>query len=307
MRHIKVSIYGITLFVLLFGIGCAAVQATTAAGVAPPKMTLEKQVSLWKDELAKQPSFRSWKTANFEIAALGPGTHGWFISIVHQGTPIGYMIVNAREDGGFELGEYGQGSELLFNEKTLYHSMVQHGMIIIPADMDHYAIERLYSSPVQTVWKLTEQITKEIFFLDAFTGEQLPITNNQWNNAVRNKTLESTATKDTNLPFSKAPAQISASQLNAGFDPYERLPWLTEKPLSKVTEHSIAGLLKQQTPIWYTSEPFGNIYRYVWSVVGFQQWDNGSLYATVGQDDDLRFIPLPVLQKHGLFYLSTKQ
>ena len=87
---------------------------------------LEQQVQAWANILVKQPPFQSWKSASKDTP-IGPGMHGWLVTFQVNHKPVGYMIVNATENGGFSLSEYGVGDHPAYDPNTLYQSMIRQG------------------------------------------------------------------------------------------------------------------------------------------------------------------------------------
>lgn len=61
------------------------------------------------DHLSVHAPFTTWDEAEMEFTPLGPGTHGWLITISKEDIPQGYMIISAAEDGGYILSEYEIG------------------------------------------------------------------------------------------------------------------------------------------------------------------------------------------------------
>ncbi|GGG22085.1 hypothetical protein [Paenibacillus abyssi] len=271
---------------------------------------LKQQVDLWVNELSKQPPFEDWKSAEYHISALGPGTHGWLITFTADNAPLGYMVVHAKPEGGYQLGEYGYGKEPLFTLQPLYSSMVQLELIPstypkrLPQNNNHnplFELEQMYLSPLLAVWKVTmRQEQKTVHYFDAKTGEYLPISEKEWDKADQSVKKTIHAEISSKKPASPI-STIVAKQLNPAFDVYERFPWLTKPPIKGNVINEVSLLLEQRKKVWYSAEPYGKTVRYVWPVIGYQQWDDGRLYIAVAQEG-ARFIPSHVLTGAGSFY-----
>ncbi|WP_028559963.1 hypothetical protein [Paenibacillus pinihumi] len=290
--------------VLLFTSITVVQGSHTKAASNPPSVTaeLETQVTVWQHEIAKQEPFQNWKSAEAEISALGPGTHGWLVNFNLNGKIVGYMVVNARPEGGFQLGEYGLGDEPLYSYKTLYHSLVQ--LEIIPSIRSHeqqdsrtenanFTAETVYLSPLHAVWKVQIAASGTTCYMDGKTAEQLPYTDQL-------PYVETDSEEVFASNISQAAFAISQSQYVPEFDAYESFPWLTKSPL----EHSQQLLIKRldhRERLVFTSEPWDSAMRYVWAVSSYHQWDKDLLYIGVEQNG-LRYIPYTSLIKYGNFY-----
>ena len=91
------------------------------------------------------------------------------------------MIVNATENGGFALSEYGVGDHPAYDPNTLYQSMIRQGYFKSYADAikKPLRIERLYVHPLLAVWKWVAPDGQAIY-MDAWSGEALPIDDSIW-------------------------------------------------------------------------------------------------------------------------------
>ncbi|GGD56614.1 hypothetical protein [Paenibacillus nasutitermitis] len=258
---------------------------------------LEIQVHEWMDMLSGQPQFHSWKNAVSAIMPIGPGTHGFLVSISLERRPIGYMIVNATEDGGYALGEYGVGSHPAFDPDTLYLSLVRQGLIesYSAAIKKPLRLERLYVHPLLAVWKW-DAADGQTYYLDAWTGEALPIDNAMWHKQLAAATLKSSGPVQQS-----AVKSLSDTRLNDAFDPYETMPWLTQAPLSEAQLGSLSKLLDNKAKIRYTSELFDQTVLFVWPMIGYHNWNHQTLYAAFDQMGT-RYVPLSALTGNGSFF-----
>ncbi|CAH1206730.1 hypothetical protein PAECIP111893_02596 [Paenibacillus plantiphilus] len=279
-------------------------QTTAAAqgGTGGPTLkteartALQQQVQIWQQSLSKQPLFESWQDANPNIVPIGPGLHGWLVTLRLDNKPVGYMIIHATQDGGFALGEYGVGDRPAFDPNTLYESLVRQGFYETYADAASrkLKLERNYIHPLQAVWKWTAP-EGDIYYLDAWTAEMLPIDEQQWQQQ----------TSKLNKPLIQDNAslikQLSAARTNRAFDPYERMPWLTKSPLTADQMKQLPLLLDRKTEIRFTAELYDESVLFVWPAVGYHQWDHNNLFVAFDQLGT-RYVPLDTLSSDGRFY-----
>lgn len=283
------------LWCLAAGIGSFQVHASTtgqASGTIMPDV--RKQAQLWVDELSAKPGYKSWKGSSIAVSPLGPGTHSWLAVIQNTSqTPVGYLVIHATEEDGYQLGEYGTGSYPLFNEQSLQLSLLQ--LELIPKQIK---AERVYNHPLHIAWRITSR--SAVHYTDAVSGEQLPVSkDDEWNQSgEQNHTYKTGLVEDnTNLKI---------STIVPSFDPYGRMPWLTKAPIS-LNDQKYTSLLKsinEKKEIRYTVESFEGKMLQVWSVVGYDTWNGGQLYLALSREesDDRRYIPIKLLVEQGKFY-----
>lgn len=102
--------------------GVSSVDRLEAAPPAAPVMAEQPALPLesdalraedaareWIPHLARQPGMENWNEAAIRLSSLGPGRHGWLALLAGKGKTIGYMIINARPEGGYRLTGYGPG------------------------------------------------------------------------------------------------------------------------------------------------------------------------------------------------------
>ncbi|MFD0713745.1 hypothetical protein [Paenibacillus sp. GCM10027626] len=298
-KRIPLSI-ALLLFAVIFAavLQPAAHFTVTAAAPSPPApaTALEAQVDKWIKAISNQPDFHSWQEAEAVITPLGPGQHGWLVSLRHNKQDVGYMIVHAKEDGGFSLGEYGTGSQPIFNANTLYQSLVQQDLI----PSYEYAIkkplqlERLYVHPLLAAWKWLAP-DGQIYYMDAWTGDVLPVSDEDWQAAVKQQSATST--------LSIKAGQIVKAKLNDSFDLFASLPWLTKTPLA--AQAQLENQLDRKQQIRFAAEMFDSRILFIWLVIGYHRWDTSDLFIAFSQDDStygIRYIPLHALTKQGKFF-----
>lgn len=255
---------------------------------------LQEQVQSWVDELVVQPQFAAWKLASLHISPIGPGTHSWLVLVKQSENTVGYLVVHAVEQGGYQLGEYGTGSSPLFDDQTLTRSLKQLELLQPAAKT-----EALYVNPLLAAWKVTSG--QDTYYTDAASGEVLPVQSKGW----------LAASSLANLKAEQMQITENASLLKyvtlPSFDPFAKLPWLTKAPLplNNSSYSTLFVKINSKEQLRYTAELFDGQMLYVWSVVGYNKWDTGQIYVALeaGEDgSDRRYIPLLLLIEQGHFY-----
>ncbi|QYR23551.1 hypothetical protein KZ483_11910 [Paenibacillus sp. sptzw28] len=282
----------------------AGSQVSAAAGTSPAipqelKSKLEIHVQSWIEMLSAQPQFQTWKKAAPVIVPIGPGQHGWLVSLSVDRKPVGYMIVNALENGGFSLGEYGVGSHPAFDPNTLYQSLVRQGLFDTYSDAlkKPLKLERLYVHPLLAVWKWSAP-DGQIRYLDAWSGEALPINNELWERQLTKQSFGPTQSTS-----GEEETKLSSSHLNKAFDPYERMPWLTKSPLTHTQLSRLPELLDSKAEIRFTAELYDGTVLFVWPTIGYHRWNNQTDYVAFEQDQGgTRFVPFNTISGGGRFY-----
>jgi hypothetical protein len=239
-----------------------------------------------------QQPFKAWQTADPQIEALGPGTHGWLVLFTKDGKNIGYMVVHAVTDGTFKLGEYGVGPYPLFSETLLKHSLIDSGLM--PAEgLKSIKTSRHYVHPFAAAWEVS--IGEETYWFDAKTAEQLPVDEAAWDKLF--------PADEAAYTGPQSGSRIVAGKLNEPFDAYERLPWLTkEAPFSTKEASSLQRRLDgKEYHLRYVTEPFGEAMLYAVPVIGYQSWSNGRLDLAIDMAGT-RYVPFGSLLGKGLFY-----
>lgn len=285
----------LTAIVLYVG-GLQTQPASATIGNGAANGPLQEQAQSWVDELAVQPQFAAWKLASLHISPIGPGTHSWLVLVKQSKNTVGYLVVHAVEQGGYQLGEYGTSSHPLFDEQTLSRSLKQLELFQ-PASKT----EALYVHPLLAAWKVTAN--QETYYTDAASGEVLPVQTKGWLAA---------SSSSTNLKAEQKQVSDNARLFKhvtlPSFDPYAKLPWLTKAPL-QVSNSSYSALfvkINSKEQLRYTAELFDGQMLYVWSVVGYNKWDTGHIYVALEAGEDgsgRRYIPLFLLIEQGHFYL----
>lgn len=277
------------LTVIVFTFPLQAFAATSISIQVPSK--LEKQVAEWVSKLSEQPPFNVWQTADPQIEALGPGTHGWLVLFTKEGKDVGYMVIHATLNGSFQLGEYGVGPYSLFSHQKLKQSLMNNGLI----SEDHTALitaVKHYVHPFAAAWEVT--IGEESYWLDAKTAELLPIDGELWIKPFPEPMMVYQDPKEG--------SHVTTQRINDTFDAYERLPWLTKEASFEAKDaKKLQSRLNSKQHLRYVIEPFGEAMLYAVPVVGYQRWSNGRLDLAVDMEGT-RFIPIGAMLDKGLFY-----
>jgi hypothetical protein len=281
------------LIVLMLLSSSATLPPTNSAESA-----LEQQVRNWIDQLSKQPAFADWKSASPDIQPLGPGTHGWLALLVKNGQTVGYMVVHARPEGGFRLGEYGIGPHALFDPAALRRTLLENGLI--DREGDPYEAEIHYVHPFAAVWRVT--VGPETIWVDGKTNEWLPIKAEDMIQLQLRWQLEADGGQSGDdsdaVGFRDAEAIIGKS-----FDVYDKLPWVTgAAPLQVQNQKKVQSLIRKGLHIRYVTEPYGDAVLYAVPVIGYVRHDGDHLDLGVDMAG-LRFIPIENLMSRGRFYL----
>lgn len=308
MSKIRLSILaaGLTAAAFLFHCAGAGVDAASAAPAARAvyqiydSLSIKEQAQKWAEELSAQERYKTWRNANINVSPMGPGTHSWLVELTQSDkTIVGYIVIYATEEGGFQLGEYGIGAYPLFNEQALKLSLLQ--LELLP-----HAIkaERLYGDPLHAAWRITSKQAAAVYYTDAVSGEGLPIEKDQeWEDEQKTATAEK-------LRYGLTEADRKLKEqfgLMASFNPYGRLPWLTKKPLvlKDGDYSSLFQVIQSNKEIRYTTESYNGKMRQVWSVVGFDIWEGDQVYLALDSDEegaDRRYLPIELLVQEGHFY-----
>jgi len=291
--------WGLTLllFTLLFGSTAGAVQAAT--DTARPGDALRAQIAAWAKGLAGEPGFRAFADASIEVTPLGPGTHGWLALLKEPGKPnaAGYMIVHAVPSGGYQLSEYGLGEYYPFAQQTLREGLARIGLV--EHGKQPLRLERLYPNAMLAAWRITlPGIDAPAVYLDAKTGEELPIDDVAWQAQL------SALQKDpAHMPTAAVPPrQVVSSVSGTSFDPYARMPWLTRQPIELESASMLADKLKEGAELRLAFEWFDGGYLHILPVAAVHAWDDGTAYVAADQEG-LRFLPYAtVVKPYGSLY-----
>jgi len=283
------------LLTVLGGLAPARSEAAAgpeAAGSAKPLQCAADYIAA----LAAEAGFDAWKRGSPRIEALGPGTHAWLSTVVDaKGSPIGYLVLYAADDGSCRLGEYGLGKQPLFDTASLRATLKRSGYISSSASSDFKAIKH-YLHPFAAAWEV--KLRKETIWLDAKSAELLPVRDEAEWLAAAAPFDERLLKNDTGKPGEMR--LLTAAETT---NPYERLSWLLgDKPFAPQPDRLISRL-KSKAPIVYVTQPLGDKMLYAQTVVGYHSWQGGRVDLAL-EMNGRRFVPLEQLtgQTDGLFY-----
>ncbi|ANS73896.1 hypothetical protein AWM70_04340 [Paenibacillus yonginensis] len=268
--------------------------------------------------LGEQEGFGAWKQSVVAIDPLGPGTHGWLVSLMSSDrTPVGYLIIGAKPEGGLALIEYGNGSDPLYNPKRLSLSGQNN---LVP----------MYGGPTLTQWRVfNKQGKTPAVYYEAAGGEPLPDTDADWlgrrngfpvPESSGTVALERVGLKNkqvVHLPF-----PVPARQSTGLFRPDDNLLWMTGEPL-KLSPSQFAAPgstevspdVPNQPDKWvFFSSGASRTYAQSLPISGYQLWQTGTANETkarpivycISQSENLaRYISLDALTKAGEFRAWT--
>jgi len=281
-----------------------------------PQADLHETVAQWIRKIAEEHKLVPWQDATFHIEPLGPGTHGWLVHVLDQQTPVGYLIIDALEGGGFRLAEYGVGERPIFHLETLRTSLVQIGMIesqvtieqlstmlvhpdeseSVPSHADEHqpslVIQRHYLYPFAAYWKVRDEERKQTAYFDAFTGEQYPLTKDPVS-----KSVDDIQYLPTMLTELKDKMQLPK------FDPYEDLGWIVEDPIHVSTIDDVIEPLRHKQRLTLTIELYDDLVLLPYPIIGYAQWDKAEAYLLI-YSEGLRYVPLIDAVRYGRIYLE---
>lgn len=280
--------------------------ASTPKAAPVKEASLEDKVNEWIHALAKEKGFEAWSSAQWDKYPLGPGTHEWLILLHGKNNQqdVGYLVVGATEQGGYQLIEYGTGSNPLFSLNTLYHSMVQ--LELIPKHLS-YAIfigdqlrsfnpERLYIVPLQAAWRLTKD--GKTWYIDAKTGRKLPDLSGVFS-AGTTSSKAATGAKPGNQPVPRILQRLEKEP----FDPFENTGWVHGKPLPSESFDEIRKLLLlENRRITYSGKWFGGKAVYPLAVTGYHVWDTEGPFVRLDHDGGPRFVRFAEAGLLGHYY-----
>lgn len=256
--------------------------------------TLTATIDKWRTTLAREKGFLGWQGASWNSYPLGPGTHGWVVILTDHGEDVGYMIVQAVENGSFRLTEYGTGKHPLFSLTTLYRSLVQQELI--PATITYsdfietetIAKDRLYMDGLTAVWKI--KLDDQTYYVDAKSGEVLPL---------KEDPAPKLQADDNHLMTTDL--QTATTVMHPAFDPYERMPWIVGTPLPVAGLTALQSALDTDKNLTYVTELYGGQVTLPLAVLGYQSWQEGPSYLVLDHEGP-RYIQLPAALEMGHIY-----
>ncbi|WP_438448663.1 hypothetical protein [Gorillibacterium sp. sgz5001074] len=286
----------------------APASGRSAAASSPPETAqtaahdpaMEEQIRQWVASLSKEKGFETWSQAKWDVYPLGPGTHGWVVVLRSSGQELGYLVIASMEDGTYKLTEYGTGETPLFSMETLYHSLVQRGLI--DASMKYYTflsqpplkLQRWYVPPLQAVWQVETQEGSRYY--DAKTGEELPDVTG-W--LEREKELSGSGLKES---ASSPSGGIASSAEWEAHDPFLRPTWLKGKPMAAPAFDRLQSKLSgPAAEVTYSGKWYDGIALYPLAVSGYHLWSGGEPYVRL-EHNGPRYAAFPDTVRLGGYY-----
>lgn len=266
-------------------------------------------------QLSAHAPFTTWDEAKLEFTPLGPGTHGWLVTISDEGLPQGYMIISAEEDGGYILSEYGIGSTLPYSQAPLKERLSAEGLVKAGGSLPQGSIVRkLYD--VSPVWQVQLPGKKPIYF-NALNSEALPDEPQQTHSTTKLVSVSLPATakglvtsSTSNHWFAATPSIATGDSM----DPYDNLLWLTSSELTTRSSDDLRNLLQEHSTLIFKSKKGNTAYGAPFNLTGWHRWspanqeNPAALYVSVPlrNTDTLRFLPASRLIGQGQFYAQPK-
>ncbi|WP_138495572.1 hypothetical protein [Paenibacillus pinistramenti] len=244
--------------------------------------------------LSSQESFSKWKDSIAAYNPLGPGTHGWLVSLVSSGhEPVGYLIIGAKPDGGLALVEYGTGSDPLYNPGRLH---------IDPGDK----LGLLYGGPALTQWSVTKPDGQSVY-LEAANGETLPDTDADWlarssglplnilNEAAGTSgSSDSSDSSDSSGSSGEQAGQkvalpLDPVQSGTPFRPDDNLLWMTSESVTLTPAQFNHMDADPGEWVYFTSGP-ARTYAQSLPISGYQQWYETDGYPVPSIDEPIIYL-----------------
>ncbi len=262
-------------------------------------------------KLSANPPFTAWKNAGTEYYPLGPGTHSWLVNVMNGNQRIGYLIITAKEQGGYMLSEYGAGSYgLPYSLQDLHQFLVQQELI--PSTISgKFELTALYA-PLLPVWKLT--IDNKTMYINASVLQILPWSLNKAEDILHAKSAATGAVSNLDTGLTPLPAYQTGGQ----DDPYADLLWLSAPPLTPLSGDKFALALASGGSLAFQSPGRNEAYGSPFMITGCQSWglyasgtstaigSSAIVYAASGPEGQ-RYLPLAALQDSGTLHTLTSE
>lgn len=266
-------------------------------------------------QLSAHAPFTTWDEATLEFTPLGPGTHGWLVTISDEGLPQGYMIISAGEDGGYILSEYGIGSTLPYSQAPLKERLAAEGLVKAGGSLPQGStVRKLYD--VSPVWQVQLPGKKPVYF-NALNSEALPDEPQQTHSTTKLVSVSLPATAKGLVTSSKSNHWFAGTPSIATddfVDPYDNLLWLTTGNLTARSSADLRNLLKEHSTLIFKSAKGNAAYGAPFNLTGWHRWSSenqenpAALYVSVPlrNTDTLRFLPASRLVGQGQFYAQPE-
>lgn len=262
-------------------------------------------------KLSADPPFTSWKNAGTEYYPLGPGTHSWLVNVMDGEQRIGYLIITAKDQGGYMLSEYGAGSYgLPYSLQDLRQFLAQQELI--PSNLSgQLELTALYA-PLLPLWKLT--IDNKTLYINASVLQVLPWSISKAEDMLHAKSAAAGAISSLEPGLAPLPVYQTGGQ----DDPYADLLWLTAPPLVPLSGNQFALALASGGSLAFQSPGRNDAFGGPFMITGCQSWGlsasgtgtaSGSsaiVYAASGPEGK-RYLPLAALQDSGTLHTLTTE
>ena len=293
--------------------GVSGVSQNKAEARVPESLTdfAEETVA----QLSAHAPFTTWDEATLEFTPLGPGMHGWLVTISDDGLPQGYMIISAGEDGGYILSEYGIGSTLPYSQAPLKERLAAEGLVKAGGALPQGStVRKLYD--VSPVWQVQLPGKKPVYF-NALNSEALPDEPQQTHSTTKLVSVSLPATAKGLVTSSKSNHWFAGTPSIAtgdSVDPYDNLLWLTTGNLTARSSADLRNLLKEHSTLIFKSAKGNAAYGAPFNLTGWHRWSSenqenpAALYVSVPlrNTDTLRFLPASRLVGQGQFYAQPE-
>ncbi|MNO28223.1 hypothetical protein D3C76_181120 [compost metagenome] len=277
--------------------------------VASPE-SLQDFARLTVSKLSASPPFTAWKNAGTEYYPLGPGTHSWLVNVMSGEQRIGYLIITAKDQGGYMLSEYGAGSYgLPYSLQDLRQFLVQQELI--PSNTSaKLELTALYA-PLLPVWKLT--IDNKTLYINASVLQVLPWSLSKAEDILHAKPAAAGAISSLDTSLTPLPVYQTGGQ----DDPYADLLWLSAPPLAPLSGDKFALALASGGSLAFQSPGRNEAFGSPFMITGSQSWrltapgtstasSSTILYAASGPEGK-RYLPLAALQGSGTLHRLTSE
>lgn len=289
----------------------SVVQSVTQDTMPALKMSSIPAPSIVQDfakntlhKLAEDAPFTIWKDARLDYYPLGPGTHSWLVNVMKSEQRIGYMIISAKEEGGYMLSEYGAGTYgLPYSLNELRQFLVQEELIT-SSFSGTINLTALYA-PLLPVWKIS--IDDKILFINASVPQTLPWTLSSAEEVLQRKVIEPSNVSNTNTALTP----LSAFTSGGSDDPYTDILWLTSPKLPAINSDNISALIRPMESIAYQAAGRNDSVGGPFMITGYQSWrlnggntkvnSHATIYAATGPEGK-RYLPLTTLQEYGTLH-----
>ncbi|MFE6073077.1 hypothetical protein ACFVQB_01240 [Paenibacillus sp. NPDC057886] len=258
-----------------------------------------------------------WDHAQLDFYPLGPGTRSWLVYANVVGSPVGYMIISANDQGQFQLSEYGQGEQRPYNISLLNQALDRQQLDLKKMINDGGGLQLRYAPPLLAYWKV-ERPNDDAIYIDATNGDTLPtsvlnaLDRDSQQDTKRMKSIRSISVQavvKTPDVSPKVPMlSVDSMDLQPLFDPADNLLWITSKALSISGVKTLNQQWKEHKKIVFSADQQNVMYGGPLPVSGYQIWrdDRGTVqnqYIAIGGNTSVRrFVPLQTLLRDGNFY-----